>query len=80
MDEPESRGALSFASREKLDNLCFLINCNLQRLDGPVMGNGSIIQELEGLFKGAGWNLLKLSGVATGILYLRKTPLVSFFS
>jgi pyruvate dehydrogenase E1 component len=60
MDEPESRGAISFASREKLDNLCFLINCNLQRLDGPVMGNGSIIQELEGLFKGAGWNVIKV--------------------
>ncbi|MFT6349036.1 MAG: pyruvate dehydrogenase E1 component [Psychromonas sp.] len=60
MDEPESRGSLSFASREKLDNLCFLINCNLQRLDGPVMGNGSIIQELEGLFHGAGWNVVKV--------------------
>ncbi len=60
MDEPESRGSLSFAAREKLDNLCFLINCNLQRLDGPVMGNGSIIQELEGLFKGAGWNVVKV--------------------
>lgn len=60
MDEPESRGALSFAAREKLDNLCFLINCNLQRLDGPVMGNGSIIQELEGLFNGAGWNVVKV--------------------
>lgn len=60
MDEPESRGALSFAAREKLDNLCFLINCNLQRLDGPVMGNGKIVQELEGLFKGAGWNVVKV--------------------
>ncbi|EJL6264167.1 pyruvate dehydrogenase (acetyl-transferring), homodimeric type [Vibrio cholerae] len=60
MDEPESRGALSFAAREKLDNLCFLINCNLQRLDGPVMGNGKIIQELEGLFRGAGWNVVKV--------------------
>ncbi|MEI6858630.1 MAG: pyruvate dehydrogenase (acetyl-transferring), homodimeric type [Shewanella sp.] len=60
MDEPESRGAISFAAREKLDNLCFLINCNLQRLDGPVMGNGSIIQELEGLFRGAGWNVVKV--------------------
>lgn len=60
MDEPESRGAISFANREKLDNLCFLINCNLQRLDGPVMGNGKIIQELEGLFKGAGWNVVKV--------------------
>ncbi|WP_026957908.1 pyruvate dehydrogenase (acetyl-transferring), homodimeric type [Aliagarivorans taiwanensis] len=60
MDEPESRGAISFAAREKLNNLCFVINCNLQRLDGPVMGNGKIIQELEGLFKGAGWNVVKL--------------------
>jgi pyruvate dehydrogenase E1 component len=60
MDEPESRGAISFAAREKLDNLCFVINCNLQRLDGPVMGNGKIIQELEGLFKGAGWNVVKV--------------------
>ncbi|CSA98739.1 Pyruvate dehydrogenase E1 component [Vibrio cholerae] len=60
MDEPESRGAISFAARENLDNLCFLINCNLQRLDGPVMGNGKIIQELEGLFRGAGWNVVKV--------------------
>ncbi|HFG1864248.1 TPA: pyruvate dehydrogenase (acetyl-transferring), homodimeric type [Vibrio cholerae] len=60
MDEPESRGAISFAAREKLDNLCFLINCNLQRLDGPVIGNGKIIQELEGLFRGAGWNVVKV--------------------
>lgn len=60
MDEPESRGALSFAAREKLDNLCFLVNCNLQRLDGPVMGNGKIIQELESLFRGAGWNVVKV--------------------
>jgi pyruvate dehydrogenase E1 component len=60
MDEPESRGAISFAAREKLNNLCFLINCNLQRLDGPVMGNGKIIQELEGLFRGAGWNVIKV--------------------
>ncbi|SFC45841.1 pyruvate dehydrogenase (acetyl-transferring), homodimeric type [Pseudoalteromonas denitrificans] len=60
MDEPESRGAISFAAREKLDNLCYLVNCNLQRLDGPVMGNGKIIQELEGLFKGAGWNVIKV--------------------
>ena len=60
MDEPESRGAISFAAREGLGNLCFLINCNLQRLDGPVMGNGKIIQELEGLFRGAGWNVIKV--------------------
>ncbi|MFZ1651779.1 MAG: pyruvate dehydrogenase (acetyl-transferring), homodimeric type [Candidatus Nanopelagicales bacterium] len=60
MDEPESTGALSLASREKLDNLTFVINCNLQRLDGPVRGNGKIIQELEALFRGAGWNVIKV--------------------
>lgn len=60
MDEPESVGALSIAAREKLDNLIFVINCNLQRLDGPVRGNGKIIQELEGLFHGAGWNVIKV--------------------
>lgn len=59
-DEPESLGALSIAAREKLDNLIFVINCNLQRLDGPVRGNGKIIQELEGVFKGAGWNVIKV--------------------
>ena len=59
MDEPESLGAISLASREKLDNLIFVINCNLQRLDGPVRGNGKIIQELEGNFRGAGWNVIK---------------------
>ncbi|MDP3560644.1 MAG: pyruvate dehydrogenase (acetyl-transferring), homodimeric type [Legionellaceae bacterium] len=59
-DEVESLGALTIASREKLDNLIFVINCNLQRLDGPVRGNGKIIQELEGLFRGAGWNVLKV--------------------
>jgi pyruvate dehydrogenase E1 component len=58
-DEPESLGALTLASREKLDNLIFIINCNLQRLDGPVRGNGSIIQELEGAFRGAGWHVIK---------------------
>ena len=58
-DEPESLGAISMASREKLDNLIFVINCNLQRLDGPVRGNGKIIQELEGIFRGAGWNVIK---------------------
>ena len=57
MDEPESIGALTLAAREKLDNLTFVINCNLQRLDGPVRGNGQIIQELESLFAGAGWNV-----------------------
>ncbi|MBM5786676.1 MAG: biotin/lipoyl-binding protein, partial [Pelagibacterales bacterium] len=60
MDEPESTGAISLASREKLDNLIFVINCNLQRLDGPVRGNGKIIQELEGVFRGAGWNVIKV--------------------
>jgi pyruvate dehydrogenase E1 component len=59
-DEPESLGAISMASREKLDNLVFVVNCNLQRLDGPVRGNGKIIQELEGSFRGAGWNVLKV--------------------
>ena len=60
MDEPESIAGLSMAAREGLDNLIFVVNCNLQRLDGPVRGNGSIIQELEGLFAGAGWNVIKL--------------------
>jgi len=60
MDEPESLGAISLAAREKLDNLVFVINCNLQRLDGPVRGNGKIIQELEGDFRGSGWNVIKL--------------------
>ncbi|HYG54861.1 MAG TPA: alpha-ketoglutarate dehydrogenase [Burkholderiales bacterium] len=60
MDEPESLAGLSLAVREGLDNLIFVVNCNLQRLDGPVRGNGSIVQELEGLFAGAGWNVLKL--------------------
>jgi pyruvate dehydrogenase E1 component len=59
-DEPESLGALTLASREKLDNLIFIINCNLQRLDGPVRGNGSIIQELESSFRGAGWTVIKV--------------------
>lgn len=60
MDEPESLGAISLASRENLDNLIFVINCNLQRLDGPVRGNGKIIQELESDFRGAGWNVIKV--------------------
>src|SRR3954470_921 len=60
MDEVESMGAIGLAAREKLDNLVFVINCNLQRLDGPVRGNGKIIQELEGEFRGAGWNVIKL--------------------
>jgi len=59
-DEPESMGALSLAAREHLDNLIFVVNCNLQRLDGPVRGNGKIIQELEGRFRGAGWNVIKV--------------------
>ena len=58
-DEPESLGSISLAAREKLDNLIFVINCNLQRLDGPVRGNGQIIQELEAVFRGAGWNVIK---------------------
>ncbi|EGY28488.1 pyruvate dehydrogenase [Candidatus Regiella insecticola 5.15] len=60
MDEPESKGTITVASREKLDNLVFVINCNLQRLDGPVIGNGKIINELEGIFAGAGWQVLKV--------------------
>ncbi|WP_343642844.1 pyruvate dehydrogenase (acetyl-transferring), homodimeric type [Roseateles sp.] len=60
MDEPESLGAIGLAAREKLDNLIFVVNCNLQRLDGPVRGNGKIIQELESEFRGAGWNVIKL--------------------
>ena len=59
-DEPESLGAIGMAGREKLDNLIFVINCNLQRLDGPVRGNGKIIQELESEFRGAGWNVIKV--------------------
>ncbi|HTP27674.1 MAG TPA: pyruvate dehydrogenase (acetyl-transferring), homodimeric type, partial [Anaeromyxobacteraceae bacterium] len=60
MDEPESVGAIGMAGRERLDNLIFIVNCNLQRLDGPVRGNGKIIQELESLFRGAGWNVIKV--------------------
>ena len=60
MDEPESLGAISLAARERLDNLTFVVNCNLQRLDGPVRGNGKIIQELEAVFRGAGWNVIKV--------------------
>ena len=59
-DEPESLGAMTLAAREKLDNLTFIVNCNLQRLDGPVRGNGKIIQELEAAFRGAGWNVIKV--------------------
>ncbi len=60
MDEPESLGAISLAARERLDNLVFVVNCNLQRLDGPVRGNGKIVQELEAVFRGAGWNVIKV--------------------
>ncbi|MBZ5545235.1 MAG: pyruvate dehydrogenase (acetyl-transferring), homodimeric type [Acidobacteriia bacterium] len=59
-DEPESLGAITLASRERLDNLIFVVNCNLQRLDGPVRGNGSIVQELEAIFRGSGWNVIKV--------------------
>jgi len=60
MDEPESMGAVTLAGREKLDNLIFVLSCNLQRLDGPVRGNGNIVNELEGVFRGAGWNVIKV--------------------
>src|ERR1700748_457054 len=60
MEHPESLGAISLAAREKLDNLIFVVNCNLQRLDGPVRGNGKIVQELEAVFRGAGWNVIKV--------------------
>jgi pyruvate dehydrogenase E1 component len=60
MDEPESLGAITVAAREKLNNLIFVINCNLRRLDGPVRGNGKIIQELEAIFRGAGWKVIKV--------------------
>src|SRR3984957_13784147 len=74
MDEPESLGALSLAAREKLDNLTFVINCNLQRLDGPVRGNGQIIPELEATFRGAGWNVVKvLWGSEWNDLFARDT-------
>jgi pyruvate dehydrogenase E1 component len=74
MDEPESIAALTLAAREKLDNLTFVVNCNLQRLDGPVRGNGQIIQELEALFAGAGWNVIKvLWGSEWDALFARDT-------
>ncbi len=86
MDEPESLGAIGLAAREKLDNLIFVVNCNLQRLDGPVRGNGKIIQELEGRFRGAGWNVIKviwgsywdqlLAKDKTGLLVKRMTECV----
>ena len=75
MDEPESMGSLTLASREKLDNLIFVINCNLQRLDGPVRGNGKVIQELEAAFRGAGWNVIKVIwGERLGSRCWRATP------
>ncbi len=74
MDEPESIAALSLAARERLDNLTFIVNCNLQRLDGPVRGNSQIVQELEGLFRGAGWNVIKvLWGSDWDALFARDT-------
>jgi len=78
MDEPESLGAVDIADREKLDNLIFVVNCNLQRLDGPVRGNGKIIQELEGVFRGAGWNVIKViwGGAWDGLLAQDKTGLL----
>ncbi len=77
MDEPESLGAIGLAARENLDNLIFVVNCNLQRLDGPVRGNGKIIQELEGEFRGAGWNVIKADlgqrlGSAAGARHRRR--------
>jgi len=85
-DEPESLGAISLAGRERLDNLIFVVNCNLQRLDGPVRGNGKIIQELEGVFRGAGWNVIKvvwgrhwdrlLAGDKNGLLLQRMQEVV----
>ncbi len=77
MDEPESKGAITIATREKLDNLVFVINCNLQRLDGPVTGNGKIINELEGIFEGAGWNVIKVMWVAVGMNCCVKIPAVN---
>src|SRR5690348_678054 len=73
-DEPESLGAITLAAREKLDNLIFVINCNLQRLDGPVRGNGQIIQELEGAFRGAGWNVIKVIWGSEWDALLEKDP------
>ncbi|HEX7380634.1 MAG TPA: pyruvate dehydrogenase (acetyl-transferring), homodimeric type [Nevskiaceae bacterium] len=78
MDEPESLGAIGVAAREKLDNLIFVINCNLQRLDGPVRGNGKIIQELEGVFRGVGWNVIKViwGGLWDGLIARDRTGLL----
>jgi pyruvate dehydrogenase E1 component len=78
MDEPESMGAIGVAGRERLDNLIFVINCNLQRLDGPVRGNGKIIQELESDFRGSGWNVIKVvwGGYWDALLAQDKTGLL----
>ncbi len=78
MDEPESLGAIDVAAREKLDNLVFVVNCNLQRLDGPVRGNGKIIQELEAMFRGAGWNVIKViwGGLWDGLIARDQTGLL----
>ena len=75
-DEPETLGKISLAAREALDNLTFVINCNLQRLDGPVNGNGKIIQELEAVFRGAGWNVIKVVWGGSGIRCWPRTPTV----
>ena len=72
-DEPETLGAITLAARENLDNLIWVINCNLQRLDGPVRGNGKIIQELEALFRGAGWNVIKVIWGSIGTTCSRRT-------
>ena len=80
MDEPESKGAITIATREKLDNLVFIINCNLQRLDGPVTGNGKIINELDGIFGGAGWEVIKSDLVIVGMRCCVKIPAVSWSS
>ncbi len=77
MDEPESKGAITIATREKLDNPVFVINCNLQRLDGPVTGNGKIVNELEGIFAGAGWNVIKVMWAVVGMNCCVKTPAVN---
>jgi pyruvate dehydrogenase E1 component len=75
-DEPESLGAITLGAREKLDNLIFVVNCNLQRLDGPVRGNGHIIQELEAAFLGAGWNVVKIVWGADGTIFSLAMPAV----
>lgn len=75
MDEPESIAGLTLAAREKLDNLTFIVNCNLQRLDGPVRGNGQVIQEFEALFTGAGWNVIKVLWGRTGTRCSPATPI-----